>query len=216
MLEREDEPSARPQRDAGRGQHLTQIAEIDQRVRGSHDVEGLALGAQERRELHRDEAVVSPGPRLLQHLRRKVDSHQQARVGTQVPRQQARAAARVHDVERAARLAFDPLQGLAHQRRRAVLEPPHQHVVETLGEAVERADHELVPGASRDVLQRPRGQHVPRDRIGRLGAQPRFVVRHRLVLAAQRVEELAEAAVALGLGPDGERLPQRRERVIEA
>ena len=39
VLERKDAPFARAQRRAGRGQHLAQLAEMNQRVRGSYDIE---------------------------------------------------------------------------------------------------------------------------------------------------------------------------------
>jgi hypothetical protein len=133
----------------------------------------------------------------------------------QVRPEKAGAATRVQDGELAARLAFDAPERRPHESGRLIFELA-EHLVEIPGEAVEHALDIGVACARRHVFPGAGGEHVLRHRVVRLDLEPRLVGGRGLLHAPQAGQQPAQALEALRLGPDGKRLAQRRDRVVEA
>src|SRR5262245_6808752 len=130
-------------------------------------------------------------------------------------REQTGAAAGVHDIQFMARLANAALKRSPHQSRRAVLEP-EEVLVEGVCVSVEASRDIRVRGATGYVLAGRGGQQAACDRTVGLNAQPGCVERRSFVESAHQPQQGTEAGKSGGVGPDGERLLQRRKLFVRA
>jgi len=171
-LDGKDQQPTSPQGAEGSVENRFKRSEVDQRIGGDDQIEGFGMTGEVRRQFGLRQLLIDvPALRFGEHAGGQIHPGQMRDVRSDQGAAKAGAAARIESDQPAGGRITSLGQRTGDQLRRTVVQAL-QFSLEAPGEAIEGGFDIRIGGTGGHVVSRARGEHVVRDRVGRLVSKP--------------------------------------------